>query len=89
MGIEINGRLVNILLYADDIVIMAKSETEMQSLLLALDTWCKTEQLHVNIGKSKIIHFRNRRKQLTKSKFIFNREEIEKVSFYKYLGFYI
>ena len=53
MSIEINGRLVNILLYADDIVIIAKSETELQFLLLVLDTFCKTEQLHVNIGKLK------------------------------------
>ena len=41
LGIEIsNGLKICILLYADDIILLADSEAALQSLLLALESWC-------------------------------------------------
>ena len=89
IGININGKIISILLYADDIILLAKSEPELQSLLLALESWCKYWQVNVNISKTKIIHFRNIRKKCTKFKFVFNETELGIVDSYKYLGFYL
>jgi hypothetical protein len=39
-GIDIGNEKVCILLYADDIVILANNENALQTLLNALATWC-------------------------------------------------
>ena len=79
IGVEISGTI----LCADDIILIAKSEAELQSLLLALEEWCNLWQLYVNVTKTKIMHFRNPRKKLSTFKFILNGQELEKVSCYK------
>ena len=89
LGVDIDGKLICILLYADDIVLIGKSEAELQSLLLSLETWCKQWQLHVNLEKSKIIHFRNPRKNRTEFLFKLNENDMEKVAVYKCLGLHI
>ena len=63
VGIHIDQELISVLLYADDIILLAKSETELQILLGALETWCKTWLLKVNVSKTNIMHFRNVRKK--------------------------
>ena len=40
-GISVGDTPLSILLYADDIVLIADSELELQSLLTRLDPWCK------------------------------------------------
>ena len=46
-----------ILLYADDTVIFAESETELQSALIAMFLYCKSQDLEVNPAKTKITIF--------------------------------
>ena len=88
LGIEIsNGLKICILLYADDIILLANSEAALQSLLLALESWCSQWQLKVNNEKSNVIHFRNLKKPQTK--FIYDIKEFLITSYYKYLGFYL
>ena len=45
------------LLYADDIIIMAESVTELQEALNSLHKYCKLWLLTVNITKTKIVIF--------------------------------
>ena len=59
---------------------------QLQSLLLALQSWCNMWELKLNIEKSNVIHFRNPRKQRTNFIFKYNESEILKFSNYKYLG---
>ena len=89
LAVDIDGKQICILLYADDIVLIGKSEAELQSLLLSLETWCKQWQLHVNLEKSKVVHFRNPRKNRTEFLFKLNENDMEKVAVYKYLGLHI
>ena len=90
LGIEIsNGLKICILLYADDIILLADSEAALQSLLLALESWCSQWQLKVNNDKSNVIHFRNLKKPQTKFKFIYDNQELLITNYYKYLGFYL
>ena len=50
---------ISILLYADDIALIAESEENLQDMLDLLGAWCQEWGLKVNPKKSEIIHFRN------------------------------
>ena len=41
--------VLSILLYADDIVCLAESETDLQSILFIVEKWCKKWRLEVNL----------------------------------------
>ena len=86
LGISISGRNIGILLYADDIVLLAKNELNLQRQLDILNTWCNKWRLTVNLTKSEIIHFRKTRKKQTKYMFKFGNNSLAMVSKYKYLG---
>ena len=78
--------LLNILLYADDMVLIAESEEDLQKLLDIMQQWCYKWRLKVNIEKSKVVHFRAPRKQRSNSTFNYGEHEIDIVPSYKYLG---
>jgi hypothetical protein len=77
---------LNMLLYADDMVLLADSEIDLQVLLTELHSWCNKWRLKVNEQKSKIVHFRGNRQKYTHFNFKYADVFLEKVSVYKYLG---
>ena len=54
-GIKIAGRTINNLRYADDITFMAKSEEELNSLLMKVKEESEKAGLKLNIPKTKIM----------------------------------
>ncbi len=50
--------LISILLYADDIALIATNEVDLQKMLDKLSEWCLRRKLMVNGGKTQIVHFR-------------------------------
>ena len=52
-GIEIAGRLINNLRYADDTTLMAESEEELKSLLMKVKEESEKVSLKLNIQKTK------------------------------------
>ena len=54
-GIEIAGRNINNLIYADDTTLMAESEEEVKSLLMKMKEESKKVGLKLNIQKTKIM----------------------------------
>ena len=54
-GIQIAGRNINNLRYADDTILMAKSEEELKSLLMKVKEESETVGLKLNIQKTKIM----------------------------------
>ncbi len=52
-----------ILLFADDIVILAETEEELQKLLKFVENWCMKWRLRINKDKTKVIHFRKKELQ--------------------------
>ena len=85
-GIPINDHKVCCLAYADDIVIMAENEPDLQLMLNVLHDWCKTWNMKINPEKTKIVHFRPPSKDRTEQKFSCGNDEILLVDKYKYLG---
>ena len=54
-GIQIAGRNINNLRYADDITLMAESEEELKSLLMKVKEESEKIGLKLNIQKTKIL----------------------------------
>ena len=54
-GIKIAGRNINNLRYADDTILMAKSEEELKSLLIKVKVESEKVGLKLNIQKTKIV----------------------------------
>ena len=54
-GIKIAGRNINNLRYADDTILMAKSEEELKSLLMKVKVESEKAGLKLNIQKTKIM----------------------------------
>ena len=48
------------MLYADDIVLLAETETDLQLMLNLLSDWCCTNLMSINPSKTNIVHFRPR-----------------------------
>ncbi len=83
--VKVEEELVSILAFADDIVINANSEKELQQILKCVETWCKQLRLKVKTEKTNIVHFRRKRKQQTTFKFKFKNNSLKIVDKYKYL----
>ena len=83
------GSLLNVLLYADDIVCIAESETDLQELVFIVELWCKKFRLEVNLTKTNILHVRKHRKPQSNFTFLFDKRPIPYCTSYKYLGSYI
>lgn len=60
-----NKRKECFLVYADDVVLMAKREKEIKSMMEKLEGYLDRKRLVLNVGKTKVIRFRkvaNRKK---------------------------
>ncbi len=58
IGIDVGGKIIAIRLYADDIVLLAESQMDLQCLLDVLHQGCQASGMTVNLDKSKVVHFR-------------------------------
>ena len=89
IGVKLDENLaINILLYADDILLLAENEQDLQSLIFIVECWCKKWRLEVNLTKTNIMHIRNNRKKQSKFMFIFDMQPVPLpyCTAYKYLG---
>lgn len=86
IGIPIGDTKLSLLMYADDIVLMADSEEKLQTMLDTIHNWCKRWRVLINTDKSKCMHFRKGRTERSNFKFMIGNNELETVSLYKYLG---
>jgi Reverse transcriptase (RNA-dependent DNA polymerase)/Endonuclease-reverse transcriptase len=77
--------LIHILLYADDIVILAHTPAELQKKVNILREYFARHNLRVNLGKTNFMIFAKRRSNHN-FKLFWNDKEIERVTTYMYLG---
>ena len=80
------GKLISMLLYADDAVIFAEDEKSMKLGLDVLMGWCREWSVDVNGEKCGVMHMRRKDVERTEEKFYVGEEEIVVVEEYKYLG---
>ena len=85
-GVDIGGKKNCLLLYADDIVIVAENESNLQIQLDFINQWCKKWRLNINHKKANVIHFRKRNDRQSNFIFLFGHLPIYTVQTYTYLG---
>ena len=86
IGIDINGRKICCLLYADDIVIFSNTADKLQALLDTVHNWCFKWKMKLIYNKSNVMHFRTSRRSRTTVPFNYGTTALATVSTYKYLG---
>ena len=72
-------------MYADDLVLMSRSESGLQILLNRLGEYCRKWRMEVNIEKTKAMKFSGNGHKC-KSVFLYNGKPLENIAKYKYLG---
>ena len=85
MGVKLGNLNVNCLLYADDAVLIASSECELQALLTTLKEGCENNSLSLNKNKTKVLIF-ERNKERTECKISVNGKILEQVNEVVHLG---
>ena len=88
-GVNLDGTIISVLLYADDIVLIAPTEENLQLMLDTMNSWCKKWKLTVNQEKTKVIHFRTASVNRSTFEFKCGNKDIEYTSSYKYLGLWL
>ena len=83
-GIDVYLKLFS-LLYADDTIVLAESESDLQLALNAISDYCQMWSLSVNVDKTKVVIF-SRGKVRKHVTFRFNDKVIDVVDDYVYLG---
>lgn len=86
LGVDCDGRNVSLLMYADDVVLIAPSSDHLQSMLDRVSSWCSRWRLEINQDKTKVIHFRTPSRPLTAHTFTLCNLDIDTTDSYKYLG---
>ncbi len=57
-SIDIDGYNLSILLFADDIALIADSTQALQAMLDTVTDWCQRWRLSINVEKANVVHFR-------------------------------
>ena len=72
-------------MYADDIVLLAPNEEDLQTLLGALCVWCNRNDMTINCSKGIAVHFRPKSVQRTAYNFRCGNDNLGVVDKYTYL----
>ena len=85
-GVDVGEEKVAILMYADDVALLAEDEADLQEMLNCLHSWCSRWKLNVNGAKSAVVHFRKPSAPRTQYVFTCGDAPIPSAERYKYLG---
>ena len=86
LGVKFGNVKLSILLYADDMVLLADNENDLQAMLDCMKQWVYKWRLKINTEKSNIVHFRPSRIKRTEHLFMYGDTILDIVNEYKYLG---
>ena len=86
IGIKIGNEILSLLLFADDVVVMAENKEELQELLDEAGNFSKDMQMNFGIDKCKIMIINRRQKETDEIGCTLMGRELEVVEEFKYLG---
>ena len=81
-----NGEKLSSLLYADDLIILSQTASDLQNGLQILSEFCSKWGLSVNMKKTEVMIFQKNARQAIQFNFIYNNHPLEIVTEYTYLG---
>jgi hypothetical protein len=88
-GVQLGADLVRVLLYADDLVLLAESHVHLQRLLEALHLFCQRYSMRVNVAKSAVVVFGCRKPRacdVPAGGWLYAGEALPHVDEFRYLG---
>ena len=85
--IAVGGSRFWTLAYADDIVVIAREEEELRSMVKRLAKYFEEKKLTLNADKSKVMVFNKPRRKREKKEWVWKGEKIEELKEFIYLGF--
>ena len=86
-GVDAGRLKLFLLIYADDIVIVSETHSDLQQGLNILSDYCQRWKLTVNVDKTKVMIFRKGVRVPDNISFNYRNREIEIVKKFTYLGF--
>ena len=88
LGTIVYGEVLPLLLYADDIVLLARDRLELQRMLDVVSRYAMQWRFDINHGKCGVVTYGSRaeKEAASTTKWILTKKEIKSVSYYKYLG---
>ena len=85
-GVSFGLSLLQSLLFADDLALLAESESALQSMLDSLEKYCSKWRAVVNAGKTEVVVFQKRERTDAPPQVTYRGELIKVSSSFKYLG---
>jgi len=85
-GVRVGKRMIHLLLYPDDLALIAQSKELLQEKLTIASNFFNSRGLKVNLSKTKVLIFRKSGRTRKEEKFYWRGEELEVVKSYVYLG---
>lgn len=86
-GVMLNGRRLRMLLYADDMVLLASNAQGLQDQLNVLRCFCSANHLEVNVQKTEIVVFGPRKWCPPRPfRWLYHGQQIRRSDSFKYLG---
>jgi hypothetical protein len=76
--------VINLLFYADNIVLMARSPHDLENQLRILKDFCSNMGMTVNTDKTKVMIIKSNK--ISYYTFVYDNNNLEEVTSYKYLG---
>lgn len=97
IGVKVGSQLVNLIMYADDIALLAENKKDMKILLNALTQYGHDKEIKFNGAKTNLLIFNKRVKKLGKKemeengkiKLKLDKETVIEVNEARYLGFHL
>jgi hypothetical protein len=80
----LTGIVINLLIYADDIVLMERSSHDLENQLRILKDFCSNMGMTVNTDKTKVMIIKSNK--IPYDTFLYDNNNLEEVTSYKYLG---
>ena len=85
-GTSLSGFLIALLLYADDLILLADTQEGLQRHMDALGDFCTQRGLTVNLSKTKVMVFHTSRRVMPDTVVTLRGSPVEVTSSYVYLG---
>ena len=82
------GETLGCIIWADDILLLSKSELGLSNMLSTLNTFTEKNGMKINTTKTKAMIFNKNGRHIKKS-FPYGESKIESTRHYKYLGFLV
>jgi len=86
-GVNLRGRKIYSLAYADDVVLLAEKDEELRSMIERLEVYLDRKGLELNVGKTKIMRCRRGGGRRGKRTWRWKGKIIEEVKEFKYLRY--